>query len=309
VGGKSDNAARAETYTLCFSIDGEWLTQHVRNLWAEEDRPDHALRTLMDGLQGITLAQAIEILEGKAKLVGDSRENSIEMVPDDATTTVHGQPLPKLSAVLARLMKERDKARDGEADLIQLLIGDVEYVASPTGKRKIPQRKAGSGGSLVHHPIIKEPYDYDTLPYWQQCPPPFDARSGSPAQGPKGASAAELPAEPVEKEDDPPSFPLPPAENAVTSDTGWLSPEGKFYRCRYHEHIALAGALGSTEDGLAADGWLKFCTSMLLDNAQFVFCGDKAPTQIQRDLTYDYCVAHACKLPDWLGGLPSDDMI
>ncbi len=67
--------------TACFKIDGEWLTEHARNL-VREGRWDHAMRTLVEGLHGMTNDIAITILKGDAKLVG---VNDVDLVDDDDT--------------------------------------------------------------------------------------------------------------------------------------------------------------------------------------------------------------------------------
>jgi phosphohistidine swiveling domain-containing protein len=63
-----------------FSIDGEWLTGHVRDL-VIEGRWDHAMRTLKE-LEGMTADIAITILRGDKKLVG---VNDLSLADDDAT--------------------------------------------------------------------------------------------------------------------------------------------------------------------------------------------------------------------------------
>lgn len=62
-----------------FSIDGGWLTEHARNL-VREGRWDHAMRTLVDGLEGMTTDIALRILKGDAKLVG---VNDVDLADDD----------------------------------------------------------------------------------------------------------------------------------------------------------------------------------------------------------------------------------
>ncbi len=67
--------------TLHFSIDGAFMTDHARNL-VLEGRWDHAMRTLVDGLEGMSTDIAISILKGDAKLVG---VNDLDLEDDDAT--------------------------------------------------------------------------------------------------------------------------------------------------------------------------------------------------------------------------------
>jgi phosphohistidine swiveling domain-containing protein len=65
----------------CFKIDGEWLTEHSRNL-VLEGRVDHAFKTLTDGLDGFGYDHAVALLRGDTKLVG---VNDLELEDDDAT--------------------------------------------------------------------------------------------------------------------------------------------------------------------------------------------------------------------------------
>jgi phosphohistidine swiveling domain-containing protein len=66
---------------VCFSVEGEWLTEFSRARVLER-RFDHAYRTLKEGLDGISSDQVFEILRGDKKLVG---VNDVEFVDDDAT--------------------------------------------------------------------------------------------------------------------------------------------------------------------------------------------------------------------------------
>jgi hypothetical protein len=93
--------------------------------------------------------------------------------------------------------------------------------------------------------------------------------------------------------------PPPSGDNEITTDCGWLSPEGKFYRCIYMGHISLAHQLGFDEVRLEKLGWLKVqegkIFSSLLDNQ----CEFNA-TQTQRDLVFDYCHKNGKAMPLWM---------
>jgi len=70
---------KEQVTSVHFTVHGDFLTRHVRDLMREGNWM-HALKTLSDGLVGITLEQCIEILEAKAKLEG---VNEVEMLPED----------------------------------------------------------------------------------------------------------------------------------------------------------------------------------------------------------------------------------
>ncbi|UTC29742.1 hypothetical protein BAJUN_01120 [Bajunvirus bajun] len=71
----------AQAKTVCFTVTGEFLTDFARTR-VIEGRWDHGLRTLVEGLHGMTTDQAIAILKGDQKLIGDSNVG-VDMVPDD----------------------------------------------------------------------------------------------------------------------------------------------------------------------------------------------------------------------------------
>jgi hypothetical protein len=81
--------AREKISEMChFSISGEFLTRHVRDLMLEGNWV-HALKTLTEGLiqvtpdgpQGISVESCILILQGKARLEGD---NEVDFVMEEA---------------------------------------------------------------------------------------------------------------------------------------------------------------------------------------------------------------------------------
>lgn len=70
-----------ESGTVCFQIDGEYLTDLARDL-VTESKWRHALRILMEGVQGFGYSDALAILRGESKLVG---MNSLDLVAEDRT--------------------------------------------------------------------------------------------------------------------------------------------------------------------------------------------------------------------------------
>jgi hypothetical protein len=73
-----------ETTTMCFKIDGEWLTEFARTRAYEERNPRHALTVLVDGLGGFTTDNAISVLKGYYKLVG---VNDLDYVAEEPEVT------------------------------------------------------------------------------------------------------------------------------------------------------------------------------------------------------------------------------
>lgn len=76
-----------------FVIHGEWLTNHVRSLWADENRPDYALKTLQLAFSDMDESLMLSILSGSKKMTGNST-NGINVVDDDAKQSPGGNPQP-----------------------------------------------------------------------------------------------------------------------------------------------------------------------------------------------------------------------
>lgn len=90
---------KTESGVLHFTITGEFLTAISRNLWAE-GACSKALRMLIHGLHGFTEENALAVLTGRKKLVG---ENTLQLVKDNAKTDNRGLKLPRSVAEMARL--------------------------------------------------------------------------------------------------------------------------------------------------------------------------------------------------------------
>ena len=69
---------KKKTTTVSFSISGEFITNHVRNLW-QEGRFSHCLKTL-DCVEGLTKEQQEDIIFGRAQLIGI---NDLQLVSDN----------------------------------------------------------------------------------------------------------------------------------------------------------------------------------------------------------------------------------
>lgn len=293
----------SESLSVCFTIGGDWLTQHCRSLWAYEGKQDLALKTLLTGLPGITNDQALSVLDGRCKLVGDSN-TGLDLVADES-----GEKLPTLLDTLKKTMEERDEARDGEADLMQLYLGDTVGVASPGGLRHVPKRKTEMRSTTVgDRRCLKRGYDWEDMPkatreqgakpvkYYRTDPVLSDAN--------EYYRAVKNGFKPVcEEPEDEPEAPAPPLEvhDEICSHFGWLSPEGKFFVCSYGEHILTAKRLGSTEPELEKKGWVKIAKSLDGVTHIFGFLGEERakPTEVQLKLVRDFCMINHVELPYW----------
>jgi hypothetical protein len=105
----------------------------------------------------------------------------------------------------------------------------------------------------------------------------------------KGRTIAE-----TEENDEP--EPPPDSYDYVYSDSGWLSPEGKFYPCGYMEHVSLLGSLDLTQGAAEKAGWVKFGGGSIYG---FLWDHQAKPTEIQKKLTRDWCLTTHTELPSW----------
>ncbi len=272
--------------TMCFVVTGEFITEHARSLWAERC-PDRAVGLLMKGLQGIDLGQAMGVLTGKSKLVGDSSAG-IELVEDDATMSPHGMPLPSLTAMFEGMQQRSEIAERDVADLIAMESGETTSLASPTGLRVVPRRTAAD--------LKSGKVDWDGVRIYREL-----GQAGQEALLTDEPATRTLPPDPP---------PPPKPTRCIVTDTGWLSPDGKFYPCGLREHVSMATriqrelhpdeeepALGGWERSLEKQNWLK------LAGHQGVFGGEREPTSRQKKLVLDWCLGEGkdqTPLPYWL---------
>lgn len=268
----------SEARQVHFVVQGDFITETSRRLWNDEGEPEKALDILLS-LDGITYDQCLDVLEGRSKLIGDS-SNGIDIVDDDAKGK-------SLKEILKTLKKERDIAIDERLDAFQLLADDSAIGASPTGRRKVPRRKTRKNVGSVIGTVFKEGYEFDDidsgedvqkLSIWQQV----DDIDISSAR----RSRAELP----EPEPQPPPIP----DDKITSNTGWLTPEGKFYACRYGQHREIADLVGFDTD----DKRYVRCAWHM--DQQWFFCESDALTQTQRELIKNFCSEKNVEEPYWM---------
>jgi len=83
------------------------------------------------------------------------------------------------------------------------------------------------------------------------------------------------------------------ADFKITTNHGWLSPDGKFYKCTSQGHIDLAFELGFKEDWRIEEfGWVK------------ISCGEalwsKELTQNQLNLLFDWYGERGIAIPSWM---------
>jgi len=96
----------------------------------------------------------------------------------------------------------------------------------------------------------------------------------------------------------------PPCTYGITGTNGWLSPQGQFYPCKYHQHSWLASIIWRNEKEcydertLETQGWVKVQNGGWDEGTQWFFhysdledsVKAKRPTEIQRRMVRDFCL-------------------
>jgi hypothetical protein len=83
-------------------------------------------------------------------------------------------------------------------------------------------------------------------------------------------------------------------------DAGWMAPNGKFYGCKYHGHIALAEELDITEPDCEREGWLKLQNDIWVRPWLYMERYGGHITQLQLDALFDWHQKKGKKLSDWM---------
>lgn len=287
------------------------LTDHVRALHLE-GKTDAAMRTLST-LQGMTRGQMLDVIEGRSRLTGDSSVG-VGLEPDDVK-------MPSLEEQTLTLRQALEDEKDKAADFVAMAIGDTVALSSPTGKRLVPRRKTRAGRDGF--PVLADGYSWEEHVQPGEKPVTvYQQADDMPTKKRKRleATASNFPDIVEDDVDDEEPAPPPKATrkskgkkkappppevcDTITSDTGWLSPEGKFYPTKYAQHRYLAEYLAGVggEKILEDLGWVRMNTFGPGEQNFFGFVGDvKArPTDIQKKLVRDFCKTHGYEHPFWM---------
>ena len=310
----------ARTTEVFFTVTGEWLTHTARELWADELRCEMAIRLLKDGLVGIDMGLVMQILTGDRKVIRDSSPPEyLGIADDDATETDAGSPLA-IEAVMGAIEKRRIDAEARARDFVALANGDYELAPSLEGLVEIPRwrYKAFRSGEVTLSDIeyaLASADDNVSVPRCTNEGPGWSADSMAHARAELGAEiGVKLPSvtEFVEQQQrlaDEADEPIK-AEYEITHPFGWLSPDGKFYRCGYMEHIPVAGRIVADDNDrnpertLEERGYIKLAGST--DRSFPPYLGMKRTgraAQRQIDALFDWFADKGKgggKLPEWL---------
>lgn len=279
-----------------FTITGEWLMEHARSLWKDSPTPSLAIRTLLEGLNGISLAQVLDVLSGKAKLTGQN--DSIDLTEDSEAG------LPDVVKVLQDLEKERDELHEDVRGLEDIINGDTVIVASPGGARKVPRRWCVQNSNKAW--VLRKGWHWGEMEGVEDVEPPPEGskqvrryQDYEPTTFGGGLSQIGKAIEAV------PPREKPQGVDEIQGFNGWLSPEGKFYACEYAGHADLIADLelpSVSDSSVAAEklGWVKISRGEIFG---FLWDRDEGgrakPTERQKTMIRDWCLINHKDLPHW----------
>jgi hypothetical protein len=297
IAGSSDWRVRMdETHHACFTITGEFLTDISRQLW-EEGKPDGALRILEAAFPDMPPEIRLAVALGHKRLTGDS--NVGINVEDDASQT-------DSSLVIESMMDKYRSRIDKLEDEVQFFAGQTISISSPHGLIAVPERRtkwARRFGSRFR--TLDGDWDLlDHIPWKRVLTENLDGYFGKQTETPP-----ELKPEPAP----PPKPTPPPAESKISADNGWLSPEGKFYRCIYSGHINLidlllpdAPEVFNKSEQAERSGWMKIQDGQAWDVAVHASGMHTIEvSQRQRDMVFDWYTRRDKELPNWMA--PEED--
>ncbi|TAL42462.1 MAG: hypothetical protein EPN91_08765 [Salinibacterium sp.] len=278
--------------TVHFSVQGEFITDTARRLWAEEGEQERALRILRC-MQGITEQQILDVLEGRSQLVGwsDSPEG-IQLKSDKHKGVTLEEQFKKLKG-------ERYEFDDQPKDIKSKR---STRTGNPPKKQRIYRKMKDSGG--ISRPKLKR--FESSMEGIARMADPGDTNKGFlPAETEREREEREE-KEREEKEEEARQYAKANlvVSDTITGDTGWLSPEGKFYPCGYSEHARVIWALGlcghPQMHGAHPAGWVRLGMNGSEPYVHDAHDSPDPPTKAQKDLISAFCKKRKIKLPWWL---------
>ncbi len=299
-------AKRQQTGTAFFSITGEFITDHARNLWIEGEYAKAF--DVLGCLIGATREQHEAILFGKAKLTG---VNNVDYVADDWTPP-DGYATFSEALTRGKHWHELEQRREIEAeDKLREVVNLKTGVWSDGEKCDEARRLQDSAARLVGkeraEEILKQCYAEAQAAERDKHYP----RGGAPKG--RAVSGLDMVIHMAQQRMmmaglDPACVPTAEAlmhrgENIrpeecrdMSRTSGWLLPDGKYYPCGAFEHIGLATRMlenGHPDKGSEPGGYERFAEKLgwLKISGAGVVQGSKA-TQKQLDKLHMYAEHH-----------------
>lgn len=298
--------------TVHFSIEGEFITDFCRNLWAEGAFQKSL--DILDCVSGLSFEQQQDILRGTKKLTG---VNEIDLVSDNWGPP-KGWDYPSFAEVLERASKFpslQDYQHD-EGERLAIRAAEL-YVTDVSGEEseQIDFLLTRSRTLLGEHESADDLFDAEVERLKGEqgkfiAAANYDAPLGS---GSSGLTTHEILAhhQRIQMElygFDPSALPdpetvlhrgyntKPKKASNMSSANGWLLPDGSYYACGGMEHVGVADQVltekGETfqdaEQAAEKRGWIKLSKSF----TGFHCIGFKKPTKKQLNKLWDYAQHH-----------------
>lgn len=290
-----------ETKTVHFSIEGEWLTDFIRQGWSE-GRYEWAMETLKHS--GCPSEYHNEVLRGNLKMVG---VNEFRLMEDDWRPTLsdcHFGTYPDPSEIFAMASdgenykklyfqrlgtdyyatKQRwDQYPSNRANLQYYIRTFPEEFVSTLPARDREMWAIATGREELHYGDIDERLQDNALKV---------ARFG--IQVPTVDEFIER-ARRLEKKEQ------PRPDRGCISNFGWILPNGDFYPCLYWEHDWLVGTFDKTVTQAENEGWIRVGYSQVTGE-QYITRGNpkREITQGQIDSVNVWCLEHDFDIPEWV---------
>lgn len=271
---------KKQTGGLYFTVEGEFITDLARKLWAEGAEAK-ALRTLTEGFlcragPGVgagasfvpyPIKDAVDVVTGFKEVIGTNECETVPFMPIKkkgrilvrVETDSRGLPLPTLIEAFNR--KDRQ---------IEELGKQLREIVEAANK------------------LIDERQDIDRT---------FTRIARAREKVGRGTKRIVAERKAAEKKLKPPQ----PTTNFKMWSQGWLSPEGKFYGCDARRHVAFAFWFSETgEYGLEIKGWLKLQGWRWIRPWKFFETKNGRLTQPQLDALFDWHRAKGVEMEEWM---------
>jgi len=275
---------------LHFSIDFEWLTSHIRQLWSE-GRYKVALDALRDS--GCPEEYHKAILRGTIKMVGID-EGYIEednWKPD--LSICHHETYPDPDE-LSTLAQEGEKYKERYFYLLEKEYNALSYEWGRTTSGP----KLADLGYVIRTTFPEE--FIETLSEDRKSMWKLAHREATPTLLPD-MSLIDFDKF-VEREKRLEEEETPEPDDYYQSKHGWILPNGYFYPCEYFAHDWLAHRLGRTVVEAEDRGWIRVGHSHATGKPS-IHRGNNfngPHTQRQLDAAWTWCQLHDMELPEWM---------
>lgn len=291
-----------------FTVEVDYIVDIARQLWRLENAHAKAISLLQESfIPALTESQCVSILTGYNTL--QEKDGEITLVDEEAEPDSEWSVL----SVIKKHEQQVEELKANNKDLFDFFQGDVEMIASEHGPILVPANR------LMLNPrpfgarmLLKEGTKLDDILWITTDIRTEGRRRRAEAHG-RGIQAVRDTDDPytelqamakqtaknmgIEEENaeefaqvltGKPREETPRPSNDIDHRHGWITPDAKFYKCRYGEHQSILNLLGEADhfgDEAAGRGWIK------VQNGKSLIPLEEL-TQKQLDLLCDYQMKH-----------------